>query len=53
VRTDLRYAAVGADEAERAFSRLDQDRNGVLDAAELTMAICHFLASRSLQVLAQ
>ncbi len=44
-----RLAAVygaGADEAERAFGRLDQDRNGVLDAAELTLAISQFFASR-------
>jgi tellurite resistance protein TerC len=45
-----RLAAVygaGADEAERAFGRLDQDRNGVLDAAELTLAISQFFASRN------
>jgi hypothetical protein len=44
-----RLAAVygaGAEEAGRAFGRLDQDRNGVLDAAELTMAIGQFFASR-------
>ena len=35
-----------ADEAERAFGRLDQDRNGVLDATELTLAISQFFASR-------
>jgi tellurite resistance protein TerC len=35
-----------ADEAERAFGRLDQDRNGMLDAAELTLAISQFFASR-------
>ena len=41
-------AAYGAraDQARRAFSRLDQDRNGVLDAAELTTAISQFFASR-------
>jgi tellurite resistance protein TerC len=36
-----------ADEAERAFGRLDQDRNGVLDVAELTSAIGQFFASRN------
>ena len=44
-----RLAAVyGArtDQAERAFGRLDQDRNGVLDATELTLAISQFFASR-------
>jgi tellurite resistance protein TerC len=44
-----RLAAVygaAADEAERAFGRLDQDRNGVLDASELTVAISQFFASR-------
>jgi tellurite resistance protein TerC len=44
-----RLAAVygaGADEAERAFGRLDQDRNGVLDVSELTLAISQFFASR-------
>jgi tellurite resistance protein TerC len=44
-----RLAAVygaGAEEAERAFGRLDRDRNGVLDAAELTLAIRQFFASR-------
>jgi Ca2+-binding EF-hand superfamily protein len=35
-----------ADEAERAFSRLDQDSNGVLDTAELTLAISQFFTSR-------
>jgi tellurite resistance protein TerC len=35
-----------AEEAERAFARLDQDRNGVLDTAELTAAISQFFASR-------
>ena len=41
-------AAYGAraDQARRSFSRLDQDRNGVLDAAELTTAISQFFASR-------
>jgi tellurite resistance protein TerC len=33
-------------QAERAFGKLDQDRNGVLDAAELTLAIREFFASR-------
>jgi tellurite resistance protein TerC len=44
-----RLAAVyGArsDQAERAFGRLDQNRNGMLDAAELTAAITEFFASR-------
>ena len=35
-----------ADQAERAFGRLDQDRNGTLDATELTLAISQFFASR-------
>jgi tellurite resistance protein TerC len=35
-----------ADEAERAFGRLDQDRNGMLDVTELTLAISQFFASR-------
>jgi tellurite resistance protein TerC len=35
-----------ADQAEQAFGRLDQDRNGVLDDAELTTAISRFFASR-------
>jgi tellurite resistance protein TerC len=35
-----------ADQAERAFGRLDRDRNGVLDATELTLAISQFFASR-------
>jgi Ca2+-binding EF-hand superfamily protein len=35
-----------ADAAEWAFGRLDQDRNGVLDAAELRLAIRQFFASR-------
>ena len=35
-----------ADQAERAFGQLDLDRNGVLDAAELTLAISQFFASR-------
>jgi Ca2+-binding EF-hand superfamily protein len=35
-----------ADQAERAFGRLDQDRNGVLDATELALAISQFFASR-------
>jgi tellurite resistance protein TerC len=44
-----RLAAVyGArsEEAERSFDRLDQDRNGVLDAVELTLAIGQFFTSR-------
>src|SRR5580693_4884674 len=35
-----------ADQAERAFGRLDQDRNGVLDVTELTVAISQFFANR-------
>ena len=35
-----------ADEAARAFHRLDQDNNQVLDTAELTMAISQFFTSR-------
>ena len=35
-----------ADEAARAFDRLDQDNNQVLDTAELTMAISQFFTSR-------
>jgi Ca2+-binding EF-hand superfamily protein len=35
-----------ADQAERAFGQLDQDRNGVLDVSELTAAISQFFASR-------
>jgi Ca2+-binding EF-hand superfamily protein len=35
----------GPDDAARAFGRLDLDHNGVLDAAELTLAIGHFFAS--------
>ena len=45
----IRLAAVygaRADQAERAFGRLDQDRNGVLDATELTLAISQFFGSR-------
>src|SRR6185437_67532 len=40
-------AAYGASagEAARAFARLDLDRNGVLDAAELTQAIAQFFTS--------
>ena len=44
-----RLAAVyGArpDEAARAFDRLDQDRNGMLDTAELTLAIRQFFTSQ-------
>jgi len=47
-----RLAAVygaAAEDAERAFGRLDQDRNGVLDAAELMLAIGQFFASRDPQ----
>jgi hypothetical protein len=36
-----------AEEAKRAFGRLDRDRNGVLDATELTAAISQFFASRN------
>jgi len=41
-------AAYGASagQAARAFARLDLDRNGVLDAAELTQAITQFFTSR-------
>ena len=35
-----------ADEAARAFGLLDQDRNGVLDSAELALAISQFFTSR-------
>jgi tellurite resistance protein TerC len=45
----IRLAAVygvRTEEAERRFGRLDQDRNGVLDAAELTAAISQFFVSR-------
>ena len=35
-----------AEEAERAFGQLDQDRNGMLDVTELTLAISQFFASR-------
>ena len=35
---------VDADEAARAFGRLDLDRNGVLDTAELSQAISQFFA---------
>ena len=43
-----RLAAVYGARADRqrAFGRLDQDRNGVLDATELTLAISQFFASR-------
>jgi tellurite resistance protein TerC len=34
-----------ADEAARAFCRLDLDHNGVLDSAEFTLAISQFFAS--------
>ena len=34
-----------ADDAARAFSRLDLDRNGVLDSLEFTTAISQFFAS--------
>ncbi len=33
------------DEAERAFSRLDLDRNGFVDTAELSLGICQFFAA--------
>ena len=33
-------------EAARAFGRLDQDRNGLLDTAELAEAISQFFTSR-------
>ena len=41
-------AAYGASpkEAARAFDRLDQDRNGMLDTAELALAISQFFTSR-------
>jgi len=45
----LRLAAAhGArtDEAERAFGRLDHDRNGLLDDAELAVAISQFFVIR-------
>jgi Ca2+-binding EF-hand superfamily protein len=45
----VRLAAVygaKAGQARRAFGRLDEDRNGVLDAAELAAAISQFFASR-------
>jgi hypothetical protein len=35
-----------ADEAARAFDRLDQDNNQVLDTAELALAINQFFTSR-------
>jgi len=35
-----------AEEAAQAFDRLDQNRDGVLDAAELTLAISQFFTSR-------
>ena len=35
----------GADEAERAFSRLDLDRNGFVDTAELSLGIGQFFAA--------
>ena len=35
---------VDADQAARAFGRLDLDRNGVLDTAELSQAISQFFA---------
>lgn len=37
---------VGADQATRSFGRLDLDRNGVLDAAELGQAISQFFVPR-------
>ena len=41
-------AAYGAraDQAARAFDRLDQDRNGMVDTAELALAISQFFTSR-------
>ncbi len=36
-----------ADEAERTFGRLDLDRNGVLDTAELSLGIGQFFAAAS------
>jgi Ca2+-binding EF-hand superfamily protein len=35
------------EEAAAAFDRLDLDRNGVLDTAELTVALSQFFASRA------
>ena len=35
-----------SEEAERSFHRLDRDRNGVLDAVELALAIGQFFTSR-------
>ena len=35
----------GTDEAERAFSRLDLDRNGFVDTAELSLGIGQFFAA--------
>jgi Ca2+-binding EF-hand superfamily protein len=35
----------GADEAERAFSRLDLDRDGFVDTAELSLGIGQFFAA--------
>ena len=35
-----------AEEAAQAFDRLDQNRDGMLDAAELTLAISQFFTSR-------
>jgi len=37
---------VPAHEAAQAFGRLDRDRNGLLDTAELAEAISHFFTSR-------
>ena len=34
-----------AEEAERAFGRLDVDHNGVLDTAELSLGISQFFAA--------
>jgi TerC family integral membrane protein len=43
-RLTAAYGA-SAEQAARAFARLDLDRNGVLDAAELTAAITQFFTS--------
>ena len=43
-RVTAAYGA-SAGQATRAFARLDLDRNGVLDAAELTAAITQFFTS--------
>jgi Ca2+-binding EF-hand superfamily protein len=41
-----RANGASAEEAARAFGRLDLDHNGVLDTAELAAAIGEFFASR-------